>query len=95
MSAFESTCCRRPVCGDGSDSGAVYSSVPVLPDRAADECSMSRDVPKSDSMARGLQRTMRKVYLRAKKYYTHVSRPSSHVRSTFPGLRSRCNIDLL
>lgn len=28
--------------------------VPVLPDRALEECSMSRDVPKSDNIARGL-----------------------------------------
>ena len=28
--------------------------VPVLPDRALEECSISREVPKSDSIARGL-----------------------------------------
>ena len=29
--------------------------MPVLPERLRDECIMSRDVPKSDSMARGLK----------------------------------------
>lgn len=48
MSAFESTvlCASRV-------SGAVYSKVPVLPDRER-LVSMSRLVPKSDSIARGL-----------------------------------------
>jgi len=25
ISAFESICCRSPVCGEGSDSGELYS----------------------------------------------------------------------
>ena len=38
---------------------------------------MSCDVPKSDSIARG------------------ISFPWSHVNRTFPGFRSRCNMDLV
>jgi len=76
MSDLESICARTPVCGEGSDSGEAYSNVPVFPDRVR-EFTMSCDVPKSDSIARG------------------ISFPWSHVNNTFPGFRSRCNMDLL
>jgi len=76
MSDLESICARTPVCGEGNDSGEAYSNVPVFPDRVR-EFTMSCDVPKSDSIARG------------------ISFPWSHVSRTFPGFRSRCNIDLL
>lgn len=75
MSAFESICRNRPVSGEGRLSGAEYSNVPVFPDRTRDVCIISLDVPKSDSIARG------------------INFPSSHVNNTFPGFKSRCNID--
>lgn len=60
------------MCGEGRDSGEVYSRlrwwsvkrarkrgdkayVPVLPERASEEWIMSREVPKSESMALGLK----------------------------------------
>jgi hypothetical protein len=53
MSALLSAGRRVP-----TDSGAAYSSVPVFPVRPA-LASMSRDVPKSQSIARGLGRRQR------------------------------------
>lgn len=53
MSDFESICASVPVSGEGSDSGEAYSNVPVFPDRVR-EFNMSWDVPKSDSIARGI-----------------------------------------
>ena len=53
MSDFESICASIPVWGEGSDSGEAYSNVPVFPDRVR-EFNMSWDVPKSESIARGI-----------------------------------------
>jgi hypothetical protein len=53
MSDFESICASTPVWGEGSDSGEAYSNVPVFPDRVW-EFNMSLDVPKSESIARGI-----------------------------------------
>jgi hypothetical protein len=89
MSALLSAGRRVP-----TDSGAAYSSVPVFPVRPT-LASMSRDVPKSQSIARGLGRGQRmhaKVGRRAAGAY--ISRPVSAVSRMLPGLRSRWRIDL-
>ena len=54
ISDLESICASVPVCGEGSDSGEAYSNVPVFPERAR-EFNMSWDVPKSESIARGIR----------------------------------------
>jgi hypothetical protein len=55
MSALLSAGRSAPPGARASDSGAAYSSVPVLPVRPPG-WSMSREVPKSQSIARGLAR---------------------------------------
>lgn len=67
--------------------------VPVLPDRALEECSMSREVPKSDSIARGLT-PIYQYSIKSKMSLAYIIRSSSQVNKTLPGFRSRCNIDL-
>jgi len=66
--------------------------VPVLPERAREECNMSLDVPKSDNIARGLGKEVSVKIVPGRRRIHQSS--SSHVRSTLPGFRSRCNIDL-
>lgn len=65
----------------------------MLPDRVGDVWSMSRDVPKSESIARGLAVYQLNGDSRQHNKHTHIKLPSSHVSSTLPGLRSRCNIE--
>lgn len=72
--------------------------VPVSPVRARDGLTMSWYVPKSDSMARGLEFTVSTGKVSTPKAWSRndnadISFPSSHVNSTFPGFKSRCNID--
>jgi hypothetical protein len=54
MSTCESAGRSAPPGARRSVSGAANSSVPVLPVRVAGAESVSRDVPKSESIARGL-----------------------------------------
>jgi hypothetical protein len=69
MSALLSAGRRVP-----TDSGAAYSSVPVFPVRPA-LASMSRDVPKSQSIARGLSRCQR-MYAKAECGRGRVHQPA-------------------
>jgi len=106
ISDLELTSCKTPL-GDGTDSGEEYSSldinsaswllwlpptyVPVFPDRTGLFPIISREVPKSESIALGLDESL-KVGVNAK-WDTHISLPSSQVKSTFPGFRSKCSIE--
>ena len=70
---------------------AMTTYVPVFPDLAL-ELSMSCEVPKSESIALGLELYQYTIIAQHAER-TDMSLPSSQVRSTLPGLRSKCKMD--
>jgi hypothetical protein len=82
---------EKNVSEEGRRRTVAGTDVPVLPLLAPGVCIMSREVPKSESIARGLrglQDTRTTVYRK----YAYMRVTSSQVRRTLPGFKSRCRM---